>query len=103
MSDKFAENVRKSPEAMAKTLNAIQADAMNNDAIEAARSAEIIIEWLQGEWGEKGFTPEQCVFALALATINFRETVPSEYGGKDMFDRVAGEARRYYDKNSGRK
>jgi hypothetical protein len=39
------------------------------------------------------------VFALALATINFREGTPPEFGGKEMFDRVAHEARKYYDTN----
>ena len=39
------------------------------------------------------------MFALALATINFRETVPEDNGGKEAFDQVAHAARKYYDQN----
>lgn len=74
--------------------------AAAKEAIEAAaRETEAIIADLTARFGEREFTPEQCVFALALATINFRETLPEPYGGKAMFDRVAGEARAYYDAN----
>ena len=94
------EFVARSPENAQKAARLMEAGAMNEHAIEAASHAEEIISWLQSEWGERGFTPEQCVFALALATINFRESVPEKYGGKEMFDRVAAEAKKYYDANS---
>lgn len=97
--DKFAENVKKSPEALNKAKQVIEARSMSEHALEAAGHTEEIIQWLQQSWGERGFTPEQCVFALALATINFRETIPAKHGGKEMFDRVAAEARKYYDAN----
>lgn len=66
---------------------------------EAAANTEEIVRMLGSTWFELGFTPEQCVFALCLATINYRETVPEKHGGKEMFDRVASAARAYYDKN----
>ena len=97
--EKFAENVKKSPQAMDKARQMIEARAMSDHALEAAGNTEEIVRWLQQQWGDRGFTPEQCVFALALATINFRETIPAKHGGKEMFDRVAAEARKYYDAN----
>jgi len=99
MSEKFAEGVSQSPETIEKAKRIIAAGAMNDHSLEAAANAEAIIAFLQGDWGERGFSPEQCVFALALATINLREGVPEKYGGKEMFDRIAHEARKYYDAN----
>lgn len=97
--EKFAENVTRSPENLAQAKRLIEASAMSDHALEAAANAEDLIAMLQQEWANRGFSPEQCVFALALITINFREGVPPEFGGKEMFDRVAAEARKYYDAN----
>lgn len=99
MNEKFAENVSKSPESLEAAKRKMAADAMNDHALEAAGNSEHIIKWLNEQWGEMGFSPEQCVFALALVTINYRESLPEKYGGKTMFDRVAAEARKYYDAN----
>ena len=82
-------------EAAKKVLEKLSTDRVT----EAAGNAEEIIRYLTGLWDAEGFTPDQCVFALALVTINFRETLPDKFGGKEMFDRVAAEARRYYDAN----
>lgn len=97
MSEKFAENVSKSAANLEKSRRIIEAGAMTEHALEAAQHAEDIVAWVTREWGERGFSPEQCVFAIALATINMREQLPEKYGGKEMFDRVAAEAKRYYD------
>lgn len=97
--DKFAENVARSPENIEKAKHLMEAGSMNDHALEAAANTEDIIAALQQMWDDRGFSPEQCVFALALATINFREGVPAKFGGKEMFDRVAAEARKYYDAN----
>jgi len=70
-----------------------------NHVTEAAGNAEEIIQYLSSMWNAEGFTPEQCVFALALVTINYRETLPDKLGGKEMFDRVCKEAREYYNAN----
>jgi hypothetical protein len=99
VNEKFAEGVSKTPENLEKAQRIISAGAMNDHSLEAAAHAEDVIRFLQAEWGERGFTPEQCVFSIALATINLREGVPEKYGGKDMFDRIAAEARKYYDAN----
>jgi hypothetical protein len=97
--NKFAENVKRSPESMDAARKTIEAAVANNYLNEAAGNAEDIVSWLQQEWASRGFSPEQCVFALALATINFRETMPENFGGKEMFDRVAHEAHKYYQAN----
>lgn len=96
---KFAENVTKSPESIEKVRRAIEASAINDHTLEAAAHAEDILRWLRNAWEARGFTPEQCVFAVALATINLRESLPEKLGGKELFDRVAAEAKRYYDAN----
>lgn len=95
----FAENVTRSPANLAAARRLIEARSMNEHALEAAAFAEDTLKWLQREWGERGFSPEQGIFALALATINVREGVPAEHGGKEKFDDVAEEARKYYDAN----
>jgi hypothetical protein len=97
--EKIGENVTKSPEAIARAQKVLAEQGTRDNMQEAAAQAEAIVAWLQQDWGERGFTPEQCVFALALATINFRESVPEKFGGKEMFDRVASEARAYYNAN----
>jgi len=99
MNEKFAENISKSSEAIEAMKKQMAASAMNDHALEAAGNGETIIRWLNEQWGEMGFSPEQCVFALALVTINYRENLPEKFGGKAMFDRVAVEARKYYDAN----
>jgi hypothetical protein len=99
MSEKFAENVSKSPEVIEAAKRKMAADSMNDHALEAAGHSEAVIAWLNEQWADRGFSPEQCVFALALVTINYRESLPEKYGGKAMFDRVASEARKYYDAN----
>jgi len=97
--EKFAENVSKSPESIDKARRTIEASSMNDHAIEAAANAEEIIQFLTAQWADRGFSPEQCVFSLSLATINFREQTPAKYGGKEMFDRVSYEAHKYYHAN----
>lgn len=97
--EKFGENVNRSPESLAAARRVIEASATNDHLLEAAGNAEDIVSYLQQDWASRGFSPEQCVFALALATINFRETMPENFGGKEMFDRVAHEAHKYYQAN----
>jgi hypothetical protein len=74
------------------------------DRATATGFTEEIINYLNRGWNERDFTPEQRVFSLALATINFREKVPDVFpdgtpGGVEMFDRVCYEAKVYYDEN----
>lgn len=88
----------RTPESLAAARRIIDRLTVDHVA-EAAGNAEEVIRHLTATWQAEGFTPEQCVFALALVTINYRETIPDTLGGKAMFDRIAGEARIYYDAN----
>lgn len=83
-----AESTQKMQEILAK--------APLNDQDEAAGFAEEIIEMLNNAWNERQFTPEQRIFSIALATVNFRQHYPEDKGGKDEFDRVAHEAHKYF-------
>lgn len=97
--DVLARDVARSADNLAEARRRITAAVVNDHLLEAAGNAEEIIKQLQQDWADRGFSPEQCVFALALVTINFREGVPAKFGGKEMFDRVAAEARAYYNAN----
>lgn len=97
-NEKFAENKAMSQGNVDKATRKIEA-AANDHTNEAAANTEEILKLLTQMWAEKAFTPEQSVFALALATINVRETYPDKFGGKDAFDKLAYEARKYYDAN----
>jgi hypothetical protein len=97
--EKFAENVAMSPEQLARAQQVIDASVASDHLTEAAKEAEELVAIMGARWEARGFTFEQMVFSLALATINFRETVPEAKGGKEAFDKVAHEARKYYDAN----
>ena len=87
---------RLSDEKVAAVKQKIDARVADDYLSEAAKASEDTLLWLRSIWGDRGFTKEQAVFSIALATINLRETYPE---GKDNFDAIAGEARRYYDLN----
>jgi predicted HAD superfamily Cof-like phosphohydrolase len=88
-----------SGEKLAQAQSKIDAATVNDHLLESAQATEDTLAWLQATWVERGFTREQMVFSIALATINLRETFPD---GKDAFDAVAYEARLYYDQNKDR-
>lgn len=91
--------VTKSPEAMEKVKQILDGTKQTDPVIEAASAVEPAFKALTVLFTERGLDPEQVVFALALLTINFREQVPDRIGGKEMFDRVAHEAHKYYQAN----
>jgi hypothetical protein len=64
-----------------------------NHVQEADVCAQEILELLPKMWAERGFSPEQSVFAIALVTIHLREKFPV---GKERFDAVAHQAHKYY-------
>ena len=93
-----------SKEQLEKAAQRRAEQAAATDIPAAAGFTEEIVAWLNQAWNDRDFTPEQRIFSLALATINFRETVPDKFpdetpGGKAMFDRVCGAARTYYDQH----
>lgn len=96
------ERSEESAEKLAKKQLELQAKATQEAQAEASEEAEHMIRMISARWAERGFTPEQCVWSLALATVNFRESMPEKFGGKAMFDRVAYEAKQYYDANRNR-
>jgi hypothetical protein len=96
---KFAEGVTMSDAARQEVQKRIDARTANDHLLEAAKEAEDLVRLMVGRWQERGFTFEQGTFALALATINFRETAPEKNGGKEAFDLVAHEAHVYYHAN----
>lgn len=101
--EKFAADVSKSKEAIEASERRIaERAAAETDETAGAADAETIIAYLESMWAMKEMTPQQRIFSLCLVTINYREGVPASFGGKDMFDRCAAEARAYYDTNKGR-
>lgn len=63
---------------------------------EASAAVEDSLRLLNEFWAERGFTPEQIIWCIALVTINMRESFPD----KPKFDQVCREATEYYRKNA---
>jgi len=84
------------PTTLAKVQSRMAEDAAAHDTDEAATFCEELIAWLNAEWNARGFTPEQRIFSVALATINLRQHFPEERGGKEVFDRVSKAAWEYF-------
>lgn len=85
--------------ARAKAQGNILALAEDHDVLEAAAFTEEIIKYLNDQWNERGFSAEQRVFSVALATINLRQHLPTELGGKEAFDATSRTAWEYFNKN----
>jgi hypothetical protein len=81
------EQIKKAAEAQDKIL------ANVNHVMEADVCAQEILELLPRLWAERGLSPEQSVFSIAMATVHLREKFP---GGKQRFDEVAREAHLHY-------
>jgi hypothetical protein len=95
----MAEPVTRSEETLKKVKEALDGVKPTSRVHDAAAAVEPAMKSLTVMFTERGLDPDQVVFALALLTINFRETVPDRHGGKEMFDRVALEAHKYYHAN----
>lgn len=89
-----------SPEQLEKARQKIAEQSSGDHMQEAAAFTEEMIKWLNDEWNAREFTPEQRVFSLSLATINFRQHFPEDKGGKEKFDTVSKTAWQYYRDNS---
>lgn len=67
------------------------------DNVDHVREADVcaqeILELLPRLWADRGFSPEQSAFSIAMVTVHLRQTFP---GGKERFDAVAREAHKYY-------
>lgn len=83
-----------SDDRIAKAQKAADDLRANVDHVrEADVCAQEILEMLPKMWADRGFSPEQSVFAIAMVTVHLRETF---HGGKERFDAVAREAHKYY-------
>jgi len=89
-----------SSDALAKAQATLTQQAQADHQQEAAAFTEEIIRWLNQEWNDREFTPEQRIFSVALATINFRNHFPDDKGGKEFFDKVSKTAWEYFAANS---
>lgn len=87
-----------SPEQVAKGL-AIASKVFNsaNHVDEADKFTRAILEFVASAGAERGMSPEQQVFAVAVATVHLRETFP---GGKTRFDEVCRAAQEHYEKDA---
>lgn len=77
----------------------IAAKAVADAMAEASSDVEDVMRLLSQRWADKGFSPEQIVWCIALLAINWRETFPETNGGKETFDRICRDAKAYYDAN----
>lgn len=90
-----------SKETLEKARKRLTEEATVDHTAEAAGFTEAIIAWLNKEWNEQEFTPEQRIFSIALATINLRQHFPADKGGTQFFDTVCREAQIYFAANKG--
>lgn len=95
----MADQVTRSDATLKKVKETLDGTKSTTPVLEAAEVVEPAMKALTVMFTERGLDPEQVVFALALLTINFREQMPARHGGKEMFDRVAHEAHKYYQAN----
>ncbi len=64
---------------------------------EADQFARALLEHVATEGAQQGLSPEQQVFAVAVATIHLRRTFPA---GVQRFDEICREAQAHYDKDA---
>ena len=89
------------PEKLEKAREKMAEQAGEDHMQEAAAFTEEIVRWLNEEWNAREFSPEQRIFSLSLATINFRQHFPVDKGGKEKFDEISKAAWKYYAENAG--
>lgn len=100
-AEQIARRQAMSPAQLDKAAQAFATRQSEDAVLESAAFTEEIIRWLNKEWNEREFTPEQRIFSIALATINFRQHFPESKGGVAKFDEVSGTAKKYYVQNAG--
>jgi hypothetical protein len=89
-----------SQEKLDKAQGAISRQSAEEHQIEAASFTEETIKWLNTEWNDREFTPEQRIFSISLALVNFRNHFPEDKGGKEFFDKISKTAWEYFAANS---
>lgn len=95
---KYSDGQSASPESVARAQAAAAKvrDGENpiDDADQFARS---LLEHIATDGAHRGLSPEQQVFAVAVATIHLRRTFPA---GTQRFDEICREAQAHYDKDA---
>lgn len=64
---------------------------------EADQFSRALLEHVATEGAQRGLSPEQQVFAVAVATIHLRRTFPA---GSQRFDEICRGAQAHYDKDA---
>lgn len=96
--EKFSDGQVASPEQVARgqAMAARVFDSVNHlDDADAFTRA--LLEHVATEGAQRGLSPEQQVFAVAVATIHLRRTFPA---GAQRFDEICREAQAHYDKDA---
>jgi hypothetical protein len=96
--EKFSDGQAATPEQIARgqAMAARVFDSVNHldDADEFTRA---LLEHVATEGAQRGLSPEQQVFAVAVATIHLRRTFPA---GAQRFDEICREAQAHYDRGA---
>lgn len=94
-----ARNQSMSAKSLEKAAATRAAEVEKHDTAEAAQLCEDTVAWLKDTVQDRGLTPEQMFFAIALVTINIRNHFPTDKGGKELFDATAKRAWEYFERN----
>jgi hypothetical protein len=95
---KYSDGQSATPEQIARgqAMAARVLDGVDHIA-EADAFAETLMEHVATDGAQRGLSPEQLVFAVAIATIHLRRTFPA---GTQRFDEICREAQVHYDKDA---
>ncbi len=95
---KYSDGQSASPENIAR---AQAAAAKVRDGVDHVDDADqftrALLEHVATDGAQRGLSPEQQVFAVAVATIHLRRTFPA---GTQRFDEICREAQAHYDKDA---
>lgn len=93
--EKFSDGQSATPEQVARgqAMAARVFDGVDH-VDEADQFSRALLEHVATEGAQRGLSPEQQVFAVAVATIHLRRTFPA---GSQRFDEICREAQVHYD------
>lgn len=96
--EKFSDGQSATPEQIARG-QAMAAKVFDdvNHIDNADQFSRALLEYIATDGAQRGLSPEQQVFAVAVATIHLRRTFPA---GSQRFDEICREAQAHYDKDS---
>lgn len=95
---KFSEGQSATPEQVTRGQAAATKVLDSVDHVdEADQFSRSLLEHVATDGAQRGLSPEQQVFAVAVATIHLRGTFPA---GTQRFDEICREAQTHYDKDA---